>query len=510
MTDLQRIADLQAQNATLQQLLEQHVVQNGTLTAQVQQLLVLVEGLQKQLAAFLPKAAGPKPASAPALPAANPLDAPSLWAPPEPPLRAPSKRRKPRRVSLDDALPRDIETYPVESCPSCGSHDLAALDTEVSERLAYIRAHVRVRRIERPKVRCRGCETLSTAPMPPVAVLQGQLDHTMLAHLAYSKCGLHLPLKRIAEELANQGVTLPSSTMSDAMGHTADLLAPVYDALLNRLFASPLLHADGTGLTVLRPGQKGQYRGQFLAVCNEDATAYVFTPSKHGEHLTTFFRVGSPHGYEGFLVADAASNMNRLYDDGRILECGCWFHARDKFVEARPNAPFAAEEGVAWIGALFDVEQSADEAGETAEERRARRRRESVPILHEFERWMESVMPRFAPDEAIAKAIRYVRTHRDALWRFVDHGPIPLTNNLAERELGVIGRGRKAFLFAGSDAGARRLAVLHTVVRTCQRLGADPFAYLCDVLPRLSVMPANRGLRLADLTPHGWFALQDC
>ncbi|MEN0068537.1 MAG: transposase [Myxococcota bacterium] len=198
-------------------------------------------------------------------------------------------------MPLDATLPRDMETSSVGACPSCGSEDVAAPDTEVSESLAYIRAHVRVRHIERPKVRCRSCQALSTAPMPSVAVPQGQLDHTMLAHLAYSKCGLHLPLKRIAEDLANQGVTLPSSTMSDAMGHTADLLEPVYDALLARLFASPLL-------------------------------------------------------------------LNRLYDEGRILECGRWFHARDKFVEARPNAPFAAEEGIAWIGALFEVERSADEA----------------------------------------------------------------------------------------------------------------------------------------------------
>jgi hypothetical protein len=75
----------------------------------------------------------------------------------------------------------------------------------------------------------------------------------------------------------------------------------------------------------------------------------------------------------------------------------------------------------------------------------------------------------------------------------------------AERELGVIGRGRKNYLFAGGDAGGRRLAIVYAVVRTCERLEVDPFDYLADVLPRLSDLPVNRGAgHLATLTPSRW------
>ncbi len=71
-------------------------------------------------------------------------------------------------------------------------------------------------------------------------------------------------------------------------------------------------------------------------------------------------------------------------------------------------------------------------------------------------------------------------------------GQIPLTNNLAERELGVVGRGRKNWLFAGSDVGGDRLAIVYTVVRSCQRMGIDPYAYLSWALPQLSDLPVNR------------------
>ena len=66
----------------------------------------------------------------------------------------------------------------------------------------------------------------------------------------------------------------------------------------------------------------------------------------------------------------------------------------------------------------------------------------------------------------------------------------PMTNNLVERE--IIGRGRKAWLFAGSDAGGEWLATLYTVVRTCQRLAIAPFDDLNWALPRALGPPGQR------------------
>lgn len=106
---------------------------------------------------------------------------------------------------------------------------------------------------------------------------------------------------------------------------------------------------------------------------------------------------------------------------------------------------------------------------------------------------MRDTQRKFTPDEDLWKAVQYCRNHLRALTRFLTNGAIPLTNNLAERELGLVGRGRKAWLFAGSDAGGEWLAVLYTVIRTCQRLAVAPFDYLTWVLPRLSDLPVNRG-----------------
>ena len=62
---------------------------------------------------------------------------------------------------------------------------------------------------------------------------------------------------------------------------------------------------------------------------------------------------------------------------------------------------------------------------------------------------------------------------------------------------------RKNWLFAGSDAGGRRAATLYSLVATCKHIGVDPFAYLRDVLARISTHPMRQ---IEDLTPRAWRA----
>ena len=494
---------LEAQAVQHQEALEQ----NRKLQAELERLNLMVEGQQTQLAELL-KAQGRKPKTdKKGGRKGGRRDQSSKIQPPPPKQRPKPPKRKPRREPLPAHLERIVQRVLLEACLGCGSSRLMPQEPLVLEKLAYVKAHLRVRQIMLDVAECLDCGDVSTAQLPPLAVPKGNMDATMLAWLAYAKCGLHLPADRIAKDLAHRGVHLASSTLSDAFAKIAWLLEPVFDRLVAMLFAHDLVHADGTGMKVLEPGNKGTHRGQFVIWCNHEISVYQYTPSKHAELIADFLKVDGKWRYVGHLVADAASNMNSLYKGSGIIECGCWYHLRDKFEKARLGAPVQADEGIAWIAAMFEAEHDADDLGETDEERLARRRAKTKPLLTKFERWMKTTKPLFEPDEELYKAVQYYENHRDALRRFLTAGWIPLTNNLAERELGVIGRGRKAYLFAGSDEGARRLATIYTIVRTCQRLGADPYDYLCDVLPRLSDLPVNRepGL-LATLTPQAWKA----
>jgi len=370
-------------------------------------------------------------------------------------------------------------------------------------------ATVRVRRIELHRAECLCCGTMHTATMPPVAMPNGSMTAALLAFVVHGKCGMHLPLVRLIQELTSKGLTIAKSTMSNAMRHSAGLLGVIYDRIVAAILAEGLVHLDGTGVKTLHPGKKGHHRGQFAVVCTPRLTAYLYAKDKSAKHLSNFFGVGEPGGYRGRIVADAANNMDGLYVRGVTEECGCWYHARDKFEKAMPGSPAEAAEGIAWIGTLFDVETEADRRGDTALERRTRRKRDSIRLLRGFHRWMRAMQKKFTPEEELYKAVQYCRNHWGPLTRFMIDGSIPMTNNLAERELGLIGRGRKAWLFAGSDAGGEWLAVLYTVVRTCQRLSVAPFDYLAWVLPQLSDLPVNRGRgHLESLTPMAYAARQ--
>ena len=101
----------------------------------------------------------------------------------------------------------------------------------------------------------------------------------------------------------------------------------------------------------------------------------------------------------------------------------------------------------------------------------------------------------------LAKAIDYTFNHWKAFTRFLDDGRICLSNNAAERAVRGIAVGRRNWTFCGSDEGGRRAAVMYTLIETAKLNGADPKAWLADVLARIADHPAHR---LHELLPWNW------
>ena len=85
---------------------------------------------------------------------------------------------------------------------------------------------------------------------------------------------------------------------------------------------------------------------------------------------------------------------------------------------------------------------------------------------------------------------------------------MPIDNNLSERLLRSVAVGRHNWLFAGGEAGAKRLCIVLSLVETCRLLGVDACGYLGWALERVIVHPDNRGRRAIDLLPHAYQALQ--
>jgi hypothetical protein len=114
---------------------------------------------------------------------------------------------------------------------------------------------------------------------------------------------------------------------------------------------------------------------------------------------------------------------------------------------------------------------------------------------------MRAERAKLSRHNAVAKAIDYMLTRWPAFTRFLEDGRICLTNNAAERALRGLALGRKSWLFAGSERGAERAAVMYTLIQTAKLNDVDPQAWLADALARIADHP------VADLTallPWRW------
>ena len=84
------------------------------------------------------------------------------------------------------------------------------------------------------------------------------------------------------------------------------------------------------------------------------------------------------------------------------------------------------------------------------------------------------------------------------------HRALELDNGDVERIIRDPAIGRKNWLFAGSDEGGKRAAILLSVIKTAERAGVDLRAYIHDVLVKIAGgWPMSR---LDELLPKNWAA----
>jgi transposase len=64
---------------------------------------------------------------------------------------------------------------------------------------------------------------------------------------------------------------------------------------------------------------------------------------------------------------------------------------------------------------------------------------------------------------------------------YLDDARLEISNNAAEDAIRPVTLGRKNWLFAGSDTGGDRAAILYTLIRTAELNGLEPEAWLRDI-----------------------------
>ena len=195
---------------------------------------------------------------------------------------------------------------------------------------------------------------------------------------------------------------------------------------------------------------------------------------------------------------------------GPLTEAACWAHARRKFfvladiaTKARSKkppivSPIAAE-AVRRFDAIFERERSIN--GLPPAQRLDLRAKEIAPLVQNIEAWMRAERAKLSRHTEVAKAMDYMLKRWLAFTRFLDDGRICVSNNAAERALRGIALGRKAWLFAGSERGGERAAIMYTLIQTAKLNDVDPQVWLADVLRRINDQPVSK---LDELLPWNW------
>ena len=266
-----------------------------------------------------------------------------------------------------------------------------------------------------------------------------------------------------------------------------------------RVLSSGKLHSDDTSLPVLQKGNvKSGRLWVYLANEREKPALclYEYSPNRSKTYPEQLLKE-----YSGYLQADACPGYNGLYESGKIIEVACFAHCRRKFFEITKKvaAPSLAHDALALIGKLYEVEAACKAMSIT--QRYYYRKKWAKPWLKRLKQWLRNHSRRVVPGTPLSGAIHYALNHWQAFCNYLRHGDLHIDNNAAEHQIKPCVIGRKNYLFAGSDHGAKHAATIYSIIETCKLNSINTFNYLADVFKRIPNLKANQ---LDLLLPFNW------
>jgi transposase len=428
--------------------------------------------------------------------------------PPAPERKRPrrSKRSHPGRIPIPEHLERvdivlDIpETDKV--CPETGK-PLKQIGWEVSEKLAYRPGKLLVHVYKRPKYAspdsmAAGEVGVITAPMPDHPIEKCKADVGLLSYIIVSKFADHLPLYRQNGIFEREGVEIPRATQTNWVLQTYDAIRPLGDALKRAVLQRNVLFTDDSIIPLQEKGRGKVRKGRLWVYVRGDPDpplcVFDFSRDRSKKRPLDFL-----DGYKGYVHADAYSGYDELFQREGVIEVGCWVHARRKFDEAATSRPEEATEILARIAKLYQVEAECRQM--RALERCRVREQRSRPVLDGIFQRVEELKAETLPSEPLRKALDYSLNQRKALYRYLDDGRLKPDNNTAENAIRPLALGRKNWLFAASDRGARATALFLGLIQSCKACEVNPWEYFNDMLRRIMSHPVNR---LRELLPDQW------
>jgi transposase len=401
---------------------------------------------------------------------------------------------------FDSSVPVQDILLPNPDVANLPSDAYDVISEKVTYRLAQRPGAYVILKYRRPVIKRKDTEALSCPPAPPAVFEKSFADVSVLAGLLIDKFTYHLPLYRQHQRLQQAGIRLSRGTLTQWVQRAAELLEPIYYALLSSILQSHVLTMDETPLKAGRREKGKLHKGYLWPLYgDQEEVAFPFAASRAQavvrEALGKFCGVLLTDGY--IVYERFAVKMKSL------VHAQCWSHTRRQFVDAQRAEPRFVAEALDHIEGFYREEAYIREQGLEAEAKLAYRGEYTKPRVEAFFAWLKQTVIRevLLPSNLFGHAARYALEREAALKVFLADPAVPIDTNHLEREIRPIALGRKNWLFCWTEVGARHVGIIQSLLASCRLQGVDPYVYLVDVLQRVDTHPA---LEVHLLTPRLW------
>jgi transposase len=374
------------------------------------------------------------------------------------------------------------------------------ISEKVTYRLAQRPGAYVILKYRRPVIKRQDTEELSCPPAPPAVFEKSFPDVSLIAGLLIEKFVFHLPLYRQHQRMQQAGIRLSRSTLTQWVQRAADLLEPIYYALLSSILQSWRLLMDETPLKAGRREKGKLHRGYLWPIYgDQDEVAFPFSASR--AQAVVREALGK---FCGVLLTDGYSVYERFAQKTTaILHALCWSHTRRQFEKAHGAEPRLVRAALDQIAEFYKEEAKIRELGLEGVAKLAHRGEYSKPLVDAFFTWLKQtvITEVILPTNPFGQAARYALEREAGLRVFLANPDVPLDTNQLEREIRPVALGRKNWLFCWTEVGARQVGIIYSVLASCRLQGVDPYVYLVDVLQRIDTHPAAE---VYLLTPRLW------
>jgi len=307
------------------------------------------------------------------------------------------------------------------------------------------------------RYKCQDCDHTFNPPERDWS--RSRYGSDLIAYSIYQIIELGVPTENVNTSLNRLfGLQLPAGTAHRFKADAAEAYVETYEALLARLTAGSLIHADETRISV-------DGRDAFVWVFTSmEEVAYIFTETREAEFVHTLLA-----NFKGVLVSDFFAG----YEGLPCAQQKCLVHLIRDLNDALHKHPFDDELtrlARRFTSLLQPMVKTVDRFG--LKSRFLKRHCASVAHFYK-----ELLTDKLESDVA-AKFRTRLEKHRQHLFTFLVHDGVPWNNNNAEHAIKPFAKLRHVIDGLTSEKGIRNYLVLLSVCQTCKYMGVDFLDFL--------------------------------